>query len=195
MKPFNPTDYSQAIAPLLSPMPLPALGPGSPHEAVRSALAALTPESVCPKFVDRDMALACLSGLWLLHDFLDESHKISQDLESTTGCYWHGIMHRREPDVSNSKYWFQKIGRHPVVDLLVTEAPKIGHAYRNPAEFVDFCERVRGTGSADEELARRVQLVEWQLLFGWCWYRAKPVWRNRFRASQKQFSNMPQFSA
>lgn len=175
MKPFTATDYGPAIAPLLSPMPLPALGPGSPNMAVHSILAALTPENAFPKLVDRDMALACLSGLWLLHDFLDESHQISQDLESTTGSYWHGVMHRREPDAWNSKYWFQKVGRHPVVDMLVVEAPQNGYSYQNPAEFVDFCERVRGTRSVDEDLAKRIQLLEWRLLFDWCWEKAKSV--------------------
>jgi hypothetical protein len=31
---------------------------------------------------------------------------------------------------------------------------------------------VRGTGSPDEELAKQVQLMEWQLLFDWCWRKA-----------------------
>ena len=51
--------------------------------------------------IDRDMADACLSGLWLRFDFLDRSHTISQDIHTSTGSFWHGIMHRREPDWSN----------------------------------------------------------------------------------------------
>ena len=54
-----------------------------------------------------DMAQACLAGLWLYHDFLDESHSISQEIATSTGSFWHGIMHRREPDPSNAKYWFR----------------------------------------------------------------------------------------
>ena len=49
---------------------------------------------------------AIKSGLLLWNDALDESHTISQELGNQTGSYWHGIMHRREPDYSNSKYWF-----------------------------------------------------------------------------------------
>jgi hypothetical protein len=78
-------------------------------------------------------------------------------------------MHRREPDASNSKYWWRQVGSHPVLELLKSEAPEIGYSYRNPQEFVDFCERVRGADSADEDLAKKVQLLEWQLLFDWCW--------------------------
>ena len=64
------------------------------------------------------MALACMAGLWLRHDFLDESHRISQDLENPSGSYWHGIMHRRELDFSNAKYWFRRVGMHRVFEPL-----------------------------------------------------------------------------
>ena len=56
---------------------------------------------------------AIKSGLLLWNDALDESHNISQGLENQTGSYWHGIMHRREPDYSNAKYWFGRVGTHP----------------------------------------------------------------------------------
>jgi hypothetical protein len=86
-----------------------------------------------------------------------------------SGSFWHAIMHRREPDPGNSKYWWRKVGAHPILKLLVEQAPPLGHDYTNPLEFVDFCERVRGSGSAEEEVARRVQLLEWQLLFDHCY--------------------------
>jgi hypothetical protein len=174
MKQFNPTAYAPAVAALLAPERLPALGPGEPNLAVRPLLAALRPEAFGDHVRDQSMALACISGLWLLHDFLDESHSISQDLPSTTGSYWHAIMHRREPDAANSKYWWRQVGSHPVLELLKTEAPTIGFKFTNPPDFVDLCERVRGSGSADEDLAKRVQLLEWQLLFDWCFTKAAP---------------------
>src|SRR3954470_162325 len=43
-----------------------------------------------------DDASAMLASLWLWHDWLDESHTISQSLHSSTGSLWHAIMHRRE---------------------------------------------------------------------------------------------------
>lgn len=107
--------------------------------------------------------------MWLLHDFLDESHTISQEIDTRDGSFWHAIMHRREPDPSNSKYWWRRVGSHPVLDELREQAPAIGYAFTTPEAFVDRCERVRGTNTPDEELARRVQLLEWQLLFDWCW--------------------------
>ena len=144
------------------------LGPGMPDPAVKPLLDLITPEIVTPGFKNRDAALACVSGLWLLHDFLDESHKISQDLETPEGSFWHAIMHRREPDAWNSKYWWQKVGRHPVLKQLADQSPALGYDFKSPGDFVDFCERVRGTGNAEEEIARKEQLLEWRLLFEHC---------------------------
>jgi hypothetical protein len=39
----------------------------------------------------------------------------------------------------------------------------------DPFRFIDFCERARQMpGSTDEQLAKAVQLAEWQLLFDYC---------------------------
>lgn len=62
------------------------------------------------------------SGMLLLHDDLDGSHSISQTMEGRgnprTADYWHGIMHRREPDAGNASYWFRRVGHHPAMDEL-----------------------------------------------------------------------------
>jgi hypothetical protein len=174
---FDPSAYPPAIADLLREPRLAPLGPGRPNTAVRARLEALSGDSAfAPEQVrDRDMAAACRAGLYLYHDFLDESHALSQDLHTAEGSYWHALMHRREPDASNSKYWFRRVGAHPVLGLLVEECPALGYRYTDPFAFVDFAERVRGTGTAEEELARRVQLLEWQLLFDWCFRAALPA--------------------
>lgn len=54
-----------------------------------------------------------LSAALLWHDHLDASHCVSQDIPSASGSFLHGIMHRREPDYSNGKYWFGRTGNHP----------------------------------------------------------------------------------
>ncbi|MCA9078361.1 MAG: hypothetical protein KDA93_25260 [Planctomycetaceae bacterium] len=62
--------------------------------------------------------IALRAGLLQIHDFLDESHQLSQSVEGegrhASGDYWHAIMHRREPDYGNSKYWFRRVGQHPI---------------------------------------------------------------------------------
>jgi len=65
----------------------------------------------------------CISaGILLLWDFLNDSHEISQTMEGRgtprTADYWHGIMHRREPDAGNAAYWFRRVGKHPAFESL-----------------------------------------------------------------------------
>jgi hypothetical protein len=146
------------VAELLAvPHPV-SLGPGTPAEALRDKLAAAT--ALLPP--------ACAAGLWLRFDFLDESHAISQESETPDLNFWHAIMHRREPDPSNSKYWWRLVGDHPVLDRLRERAPEISYTFTTPNAFVDFCERVRSSNGADEEIARHVQQLEWELLFDHC---------------------------
>lgn len=173
MSRFDTKAYPPAIAALWSPDRLPELGPGTPNVAVRDALRALSADRLFPQCRDREAALGCLSGLWLLHDFLDESHAISQDLGGWIGAYWHGIMHRREPDAGNAKYWFRRVDANPVYEALAADAAEIGLPVPggkwDPFAFVDCCERGRGRGSGAEMTCRRVQLREMQLLFDHCY--------------------------
>ncbi len=41
---------------------------------------------------------AAMSGLFLYFSCLDEAHTIAQDVSTPEGSWWHGIMHRQEPD-------------------------------------------------------------------------------------------------
>lgn len=174
MSAFDRTAYGPVIAGLLDVERLPALGPGAPTPALRDQLAPLTPEGAFAphQIAKRDMAAACLAGLWLYHDFLDESHEISQEIRTPTGSYWHGIMHRREPDAANAAYWFRRVGEHPVFTALADEAALLGLRPKSgrwdPLAFIDLCGQHRDTGSAEEQMLRRVQRREWELLFDWC---------------------------
>ena len=158
-----------ALAVLLEKVPLAPLGPGSPMDAMRPALEADDATLFGP--VDPTTANACRAGLWLAFGFLDESHAISQELPTREGSYWHALMHRREPDGTNAKYWFRKVGTHPIYAELTKEAAELGWRSWDAAAFVDECEKERGTGSVREALLREMQLAEWRVLFGW--YRAR----------------------
>jgi hypothetical protein len=146
------------------------LGEGRPNREAQSVLEQLTVEQAFghARVVDADMARCCLSAVWLLHDFLDESHTISQGVDTPSGSYWHGIMHRREGDFSNAKYWFHRVGNHPVFAQLAMEDGAPWDAER----FVDHCSRARRSQNSDKiaEL-RQLQQREWQALFDFC-YRA-----------------------
>lgn len=171
--------YAAKFSELLRTPRLQPLGPGTPNEAVRDQLQRLRIDTAfAPAVVkDRAMAACCLSALWLYHDFLDESHKLSQDIDTTTGSYWHGIMHRREPDYGNSKYWFRRVGEHPVFGPLHRKVAQIAGAADlarssawDPFAFVDRCEAAaRGE---NDTVCRQVQDLEWRLLFDYCYRHA-----------------------
>lgn len=113
-----------------------------------------------------------LSGLFLYFSCLDEGHKVAQDLETADGSFWHGIMHRREPDAGNAAYWFRRAGKHPVFPALRDAARYFrfdtGKEW-DPFQFIEFCEAARERpGSEEERIAMQVQLAEWQLLFDFC---------------------------
>ncbi|MBM3996795.1 MAG: hypothetical protein FJ303_21975 [Planctomycetes bacterium] len=166
---------------LLSTDRLMALGPGKPDVAAMPLLQQLE-ATLLGRARDRNAALACLAGLWLLHDFLDESHSISQDLATTEGSYWHGIMHRREPDYWNAKYWFRRVPTHPIHGELQQASLSLAieagcdvipvNARWDAPAFVDLCERAVSGGAALELLCRRIQQREWELLFHYCHARA-----------------------
>ena len=120
-----------------------------------------------------------LAGLWLLAGELDRSHELSQAIETATGSYWHGIMHRREGDFWNSKYWFRRVGRHTVLEELSRQiaaqreqVDSVGGKYRQLSDsktvaetLVDLCQ---AADAGDSALVPDVQLIcwwEWQLLF------------------------------
>jgi hypothetical protein len=136
-------------------------------EATRRLLVSADPHELFPGARDPESAL---SGLFLYFSCLKEAHDLLHlDLGSPDGGYWHAIMHRMEGDAFNADYWFRYIGRHPLFPALAREAAKIGYlpgADWDPFAFVRYCGA--SAKANDDDLARRVQLVEWQLLFDYC---------------------------
>lgn len=180
----KPDSYGPAVARLLHEERLAELGPGRPNAQARDVLGKLRASDLFPQglVADQRMAMACLAGLWLYHDFLDESHRLSQEIPTTTGSYWHGIMHRREPDFGNGKYWFRRVGDHPVFPSLSNAAREIHASFGpefessdakglvdqprwDPFLFVDLCESAIRAPSDLQMFCRRVQEAEWWLLF------------------------------
>lgn len=141
---------------------------------------------LCGDVVSPADATSVLAGLWLLHGDADASHRQSQSIEDEgrhrCGNFWHAIMHRQEPDYGNSKYWFRRVGQHPILpelarradELIAAEASdaarhwqvKLGLPGRwDPFAFVDWCEAAAREAEARQiHLIRRIQFVEMHLL-------------------------------
>lgn len=181
---FDPARYGPVFAALLAGDRLNGLVFGSPNAQALGLLKGLSAaQAFAPQAVkDPAMAAACLAGLWLYHDYFDESHKISQDIATPTGSLWHSILHRREPDAWNSKYWLDRAGRHPVFPALNEAARALAEKEERRAEtrflleqdawdpyrFVDLCEACRTGKTPAAQLCRLVQREEWRLLFDYC---------------------------
>jgi hypothetical protein len=195
MNRFDPNVYGPVFAALLSGDRRRGLGFGRPDPGARSALEALSvqkafahaeADSAREQPVDAKMAQCCLAAVWLVHDYLDESHEISQRIDTPSGSFWHGILHRREGDYANAKYWFRRVGRHDMLDYIGQRAAELA-AIRgdtvaiqkltasgpfDPLAFVDLCQsEIRSGSSKHLDLCLDIQQVEWELLFDYC-YRA-----------------------
>ncbi|MGA8026632.1 MAG: hypothetical protein WB992_05760 [Bryobacteraceae bacterium] len=136
-----------------------------------SAPASLFPDARAPE--------AAVSGLLLLLGCWEESHELSQGIDSREGSYWHAIGHRIEPDSANSGYWFRRVGEHPIFAELHRRALEIlqhGDAPDwhlkpawDPFLFIAWCDEARSApDTAKEHLALKIQRAEWELLFEWC---------------------------
>ncbi|HBE68467.1 MAG TPA: hypothetical protein DDW52_10005 [Planctomycetaceae bacterium] len=119
------------------------------------------------------------SALWLVANQLDRSHTVSQDDPSAEGSYFHGIMHRREGDYSNAKYWMRRVGQHPVHDQLAhlvadtDELPTdLQQHLKNPDELpfilVDSTAKALKSKADWIEGLQKIGWWEWQLLLKHC---------------------------
>jgi hypothetical protein len=156
----------QELLKLLAAGGLPELGPGPreqalPNKELEETLGRLlTPSGLGLPAIRRDLIRA-LVLLW--HDRLDAAHVIAQGIEDADGSFVHGIVHRREPDYGNAKYWFRRTGGHPAFPVIADRVkafldPKEGasfpkelipHGEWDPFGFINLCQAA-GRKSADD---------------------------------------------
>lgn len=162
---------------------------GAGDAEARRLLDGVTPQQVLSAPVrDEDDAAGVLSGLWLWHDRLAESHRIAQAIDTPNGSFWHAIMHRREGDFGNSRYWYDRVATdHPLwitlaaqADAIINPLPADKSLLRlapggrwNPRAFVDLVEQIHDRPDDPRHPAAvSLQQLEWRVLFDFCKRRA-----------------------
>lgn len=172
---------------------LPELAPATPsseRDWLWKPLQDASAKSLVPAGSDATTVIALQAGIYQWHDYLDESHECSQQIEGEgpqqLGDYWHGIMHRREPDDTNAKYWFRRIGKQSTFPDVARGADRIlaecdspeAAKWRaritpggkwDPFAFIDFCSTCRTRTDSLAAAARQIQFVEMSLLLTATW--------------------------
>ena len=152
------------------------------NAAAMEDLSQATGQRLCSKPVSNTTEADCLVGaLWLWHDDLETSHGIFQDADTPTGSLWHAILHRREGDFSNAKYWYARCPNHPAFPVIAAQASPI--LAELPADkmllrllplsgrfdgaaFTDLVARVHQSPSDPlHRAAVALQQLEWRILF------------------------------
>jgi|SRR5581483_6599697 hypothetical protein len=166
---------------LLAAGGLPELGPGPrkevlPHEQLEPPLEKLL--SVAGLSSTASDLVRALILLW--HDRLDAAHNIAQGIENADGSFVHGIVHRREPDYSNARYWFRHVGSHDSFPKIADGVARLLQSGRgeklskeliskgewDPFAFIDLCESAARKPPSDDQvkLLREVQGIESEVL-------------------------------
>jgi hypothetical protein len=104
-------------------------------------------------------------GLLYASNLLAAAHSIFQEVDSQEGAYWHGMLHRREGDFDNARYWLRRAGRVEGISLMTGFSP---------VSFVSECEEADRKGLCPAHLLE-TQRMEWLSMLVWSVRRLKTV--------------------
>ncbi len=177
----SPNTEFEAFKRLLATPELPALDGGpragvTPLKSLRQQLDNWFDEAEIPT-----PARSLLSGIAMeWHDHHDPAHDLAQDEPSVEGNFLHAILHRREPDYWNSKYWFRRVEMHPAfMELARLTAPLLAEHGDSGLQrqltpggvwdafgFVDAVEQAASLSPdhATVQLLKRIQELEFDCL-------------------------------
>lgn len=153
--PKDPTDYELVIrireaddAKVFGGLPL---APAAPAELVRA-------------------------GLFYYHNALEDSHKQAAKATGDIASYWHGMVHRREGDFDNARYWMRRAGEQPVFQEMQARAgdacPNMSRqANWDPFLFTHLCEQYKYGETTYKKEIGQLQRVEFAAMFDYVWRR------------------------
>jgi hypothetical protein len=113
-------------------------------------------------------------GLLYALDDLAGCHEFFQNTACDLVGYWHGMMHRREADFDNARYWFRRAGALPFFGTLHSRAAEIStdaakQMSWDPYLFTNECEQHRFGADSEEASLARLQRAEFEVVFDYTW--------------------------
>lgn len=114
------------------------------------------------------------AGLMYAYDAIDECHRIVQEIASDEASYWHGMVHRREGDFENARYWFRRTGRLAAFAEMHAQAASVSalmgrQSDWDPYVLVGECEQVRFGGDQNQKELVALQKIEFGVMFDGLW--------------------------
>ena len=79
-----------------------------------------------------DLGLPLQALWWEAKGDWDKAHECAQAKEDMAGCWVHAYLHRREGDLENAGYWYQRAGKPPAMEALEAEWLAIARSLLGP---------------------------------------------------------------
>lgn len=172
------TKYSPLVSELLAEedllLRLRPIEPGYPDmlQSIRTATeeeltgGAVLPDTSCARLIRAGLLYAC--------DAIDESHRIVQEIGTDHASYWHGMLHRREGDFENARYWFRRTGKLGVFPEMHARAAGVSPLMArqmnwDPYLLVGQCEQAYFGGDLDQKELVALQRIEFEVMFDHLW--------------------------
>jgi len=115
-----------------------------------------------------DRARLVRAFLFYANDGLDEAHRIAQHASGDLASYMHGMIHRREEDFENARYWFRSAGELPFFPELQGRAAAISEDMAkqlkwDPYLFTTLCERSKYGARTPLKVLGELQKAEFRV--------------------------------
>jgi hypothetical protein len=174
----SPADLLPAVQKTIATPDLPDLGPARrPGTMSADLLTRELNKTLAGQALDPTKHQLILGCALFWHDHLDPAHHIAQEIPSADGSFLHAMMHRREPDFDNAKYWFRRVGQHACYSAVARRLREFSGARDkklfdqllpngqwNPFAFVDACAegKLRPIAGPKRALLQEIQRMEFE---------------------------------